>query len=281
MRMYLFCNRNSSSVHDLRSTIREMGHDCMRIREYHGQKISEGPVFNWGCGGSAVPPSDMVTRGYFNKPEAVIRSCGKYTTYRRLLEAGVNVVAMTQSYSHALTWLNVMNRTVLARADESDNGQGIKVIKPGMELPNADFYSRLYPSTHEFRVHVAFGQAIDIVQKIPRESGVKSHEIRSYGNGWRLSHSDSMVWGDGNDQGRLDDVSITQLKSLGTRAINAVGLDFGAVDIVAQIEDVSDRNNKRSLIDAYVCETNSAPALELDITIEAYAKAFIKKAESL
>lgn len=260
--IYLFCNRKSEAVYDLKAALRERGVECLRINEYHGQRFQHGPFINWGCGEHA-PPANMVgptaekENPYWNRPHAVLTSCSKIRTYRAMIEADVWTVAMTQDREYAATWLK-KERTVLAREDWGSNGNGITVVKPGEALPPAPFYSRYFPCTNEFRAHVAFGKAIDFVERIKRSTKEHNPYVRSFANGWRLSHEGPEV--DKKWQKEMEDLSVA--------AIAACGLDFGAVDILANLDPKF--NGQRFL----VCETNSAPALELEATIDAYANAF-------
>lgn len=272
--IYLFCSFKSEGVVDLRDAIKAKGVDCIRIKENHGQKFQYGPMFNWGCGdGSAPNLAQIVSGKFYNSREAIATSCSKIRTYQSLLEHDVWTVAMTQRYQRALEWQQE-GRTVLARADWGSNGEGIKVIKPGTDLPTAQFYSRLFPSTHEFRVHVAFGKVIDITLKVKRESESwealnKPYDpiVRNFGGGWRLSHENVE-----NALGGIESSWAHELRALGVAAIKAVGLDFGAVDMLANLDP--NYLGQRFV----VCETNSAPAMELDKTLEAYANAFIAQA---
>jgi hypothetical protein len=283
MKIYLFCSFNSSGVVELSKAIKAKGIDCLRIKENHGQSFSHGPMFNWGCGDGSCPPVAKIVSGkLYNSAKAVLTSCSKTDTHKSLLESQVWTVAMTKERNRAMSWLGE-DRTVLARKNYGSNGDGISVIKPGEALPYADFYSRLFPSTHEFRVHVAFGKVIDIALKVKRDSDTWAAEgknynevVRSFDGGWRLSHD--FKWADvlltlGNTTSRINDI-LKEMGDLGAAAIKAVGLDFGAVDMLANLDP--NYGGQRFV----VCETNSAPAMELDKTLEAYTMAFIAKAKA-
>lgn len=279
--IYLFCSFKSNGVVDLSKAIKAKGHDCLRINEYHGQTFNHGPMFNWGCGDGSTPPLDKIISGkLYNKPSAVAVSCSKRNTHQKLLESSVWTIAMTEKHARALSWLQE-GRTVLAREDWGSNGKGIKIVKPGEHLPPAQFYSRLFPSTHEFRVHVAFGKPIDVALKVKRnseswEATGRTYDpvVRNFDGGWRLSHE--FDWFnvmpspafDQNKRANLCD----EMGALAVAAIKAVGLDFGAVDMLANLDP--NYLGQRFV----VCETNSAPAMELDATLEAYATAFIAQA---
>ena len=65
--------------------------------------------------------------------------------------------------------------------------------------------------------------------------------IRSHDRGWVFS--------------RYDVLDFPEIRQLGIDAVWAVGLDFGAVDILAIVDD-------GVLVDAVVCEVNSAMGME-------------------
>lgn len=278
MKIYLFCPFKSSGVVDLRDEIKAKGIDCLRIKENHGQKFEHGPMFNWGAGNGTLPPLSKIVSGkLYNNEKAVSKSCSKTETHAALLESQVWTVAMTKDRNRALSWLGE-SRTVLARKNYGSNGQGINIIKPGDNLPYADFYSRLFPSTHEFRVHVAFGKVIDVALKVKRssaswEAAAKPYDevVRNFEGGWRLSHDFKWYALTGQADG---DALAGERDALASNAIKAVGLDFGAVDMLANLDP--NYGGQRFV----VCETNSAPAMELDRTLEAYATAFIAKAKA-
>ena len=96
-------------------------------------------------------------------------------------------------------------------------------------------------------------EVIDVVQKRLR-NGVKDQEgrneyIRNLANGWIFAHENVNC---------PDNVKQEALK-----AVAALELDFGAVDVVV------DKEGK-----AYVLEVNTAPGLENQQTIQAYTNAF-------
>lgn len=110
-----------------------------------------------------------------------------------------------------------------------------------------DFFVKKETVTQEFRIHSFKGKSIRAGVKGPRE-GVTQHAwVRSWDGGWKISY---------------DGVTARQAqRDLAHRAVAALGLDFGAVDI-GQKADGS----------LFVLEVNRAPGVE-NGTVESYARA--------
>lgn len=130
----------------------------------------------------------------------------------------------------------------LGRAN--DHVGGTDLLRGGA----TDYFTRRETLVREFRVHSFLGRSIRAGIKVHREGFPNPHEwIRSWDGGWRISYDGETV-----RQAHRD---------LAHRAIEALGLDFGAVDM-GQRQD-------GTLI---VLEVNRAPGLEGG-TIEAYVRA--------
>ena len=113
-----------------------------------------------------------------------------------------------------------------------------------------DFYALKENLVEEFRVHSFCGRSIRAGKKIPRE-GMQAHGwVRSWDGGWRISY---------------DGISSTKaIRQLAHKAVAALGLDFGAVDIGVKADG--------SLI---VLEVNRAPGIQ-NGTIDRYVDAIQK-----
>ena len=130
-------------------------------------------------------------------------------------------------------------------------------------IPDASLYTRNFPKTHEYRIHVAGGQVIDMVEKKARDGVESDRTIRNHAGGWVFAHDDLTA--------EMDD-----LCHLAVCATNALGLDFAGVDILAKLGPVPALASltPRPVVDAVVCELNSAPAWECTSTIAAYEEYF-------
>ena len=111
-----------------------------------------------------------------------------------------------------------------------------------------DFWVKKENVVREYRVHSFKGRSIRAGMKTPRVGIEHPHEwIRSWDGGWRISY---------------DGASIRQRhRDIAHAAIEALGLDFGAVDIAERADG-----------SVFVLEVNRAPGLEGG-TITVYANA--------
>lgn len=203
-------------------------------------------VMNWGS--TKVEPRAVCT--WLNKPENVKLAADKLLTFQKLSEKGVSVPEFSTDINKAKEWIADEYIVLCRKKLNGHSGQGIVVAKTEAELVAAPLYVRYYRKESEFRVHVFQGQVIDYVQKKKRE-GIADTEfnkyIRSYNNGWVFCRDD------------IED--ITKVKEEAVKAVVALGLDFGAVDIIW--------TKKKKAI---VLEINTAPALE-GTTVEKYKAA--------
>jgi hypothetical protein len=182
----------------------------------------------------------------------------KVSTYAYLDAARVPCVKWTDERDTAQRWLDKGHR-VLTRKDGLAQGRG---IREGIhDLREGEFYTRVFPKTHEFRVHVGGGKVLDLVEKkAPLAEVQVDRLIRSHDRGWVFAHGNLSVIP--VDADRLGDLAIAAIKTL--------GLDFGAVDILA----ILDKETPRRVSKAVVCEVNTAPGLSSITTLEKYLAYF-------
>lgn len=110
----------------------------------------------------------------------------------------------------------------------------------------ADFWARRENIIEEYRIHSFLGKSIRAGKKVPRVGFTAPHEwIRSYEGGWMIQY-------DGFESKKA-------MRDLAARAVEALGLQFGAVDIAL----VRNTDGTTKLI---VLEVNRAPGLEGNTT---------------
>lgn len=207
-------------------------------------------IINWGT--SRVP--EFPVQRWVNTPEAVSKASNKLIGFDAMSSAGVITPEYTADRSVAEDWLDdgviVVARTKL----QGHSGQGIVIVDPDTEddLPNAPLYVKYIKKMHEYRFHVMNGEVIDVQQKRKRQEVNNEdvdYQVRNRHTGWVYCR-------DGIDYD-------SSLIDLATRAVSALGLDFGAVDIVW--------NNRQQ--QGYVLEVNTACGLEGQ-TLTNYVEAF-------
>ena len=124
-------------------------------------------------------------------------------------------------------------------------------------LPSAPLYTKGIINTGEYRVHVAGGEVI-LYQKKSRRVNEDGEVVTADGAEADVRNlASNWVYRTGNLE-RLE-----RIEQLAVQAIDALGLDFGAVDI---IKDEEGR--------VYVLEVNTAPGLGNADSLEAYVEAF-------
>lgn len=119
-------------------------------------------------------------------------------------------------------------------------------------LSVGDYYVEPVPVEREFRVHVLDGKSIKIGLKIPSRANHHSW-IRSWKRGWKIEYGTP-----------CQDALTKGVRNQAKKAVEALGLDFGAVDVGVRTD------NK-----AIVFEVNTAPGLDNFPTALAYARHFI------
>ena len=144
--------------------------------------------------------------------------------------------------------------TVLADSLEELEPEGMET---DAELPDAPLYTQGVGNKGEYRVHVFDGEVI-LYQKKSRkvdedgevETAVgEDADVRNLASNW--------IYRTGN-LNRLE-----RIEELAISAVEALGLDFGAVDII------NDNDNQVSVL-----EVNTAPGLSNSATLQAYTDAF-------
>lgn len=235
----------SQSASRLAEGLREAGVRCMKVypdRAYRPRP--DDVIINWG---SSQPPrwSSLMHDFPLNPFHNTCGASNKLAAFNSMEEGEVSIPEFTTRWGQADDWMQQDRHTIVVRHKLiGHSGEGIEIVSHTegvMDLPEAPLYVKYIKKSAEYRVHVFKGQVIDIQQK-RKKRGVENDEVdykvRSYANGWVFCRDD-----------------INPHASVSTEAINAVdslGLDFGAVDVIWN-------NHHRK---AYVLEVNTAPGLE-------------------
>jgi hypothetical protein len=204
-------------------------------------------ILNWGGSGEEVPNYNVI-----NTREAVRSASHKKRAFEVLSFHEVQHVPFTFNKEEAEAWL-AEGSTVYARhLTRANSGRGITVVQPGSPLPYAPLYTRGIPCKREYRVHVFEGRVIDTVSKCKRNGDEETGDyIRNHAVGYIFTRNSVKI---------PDGVRAT-LSSLAIDAVSALGLHFGAVDIIRGMDN-----------ECYVLEINTAPGL-VGLTLTAYVEA--------
>lgn len=222
-----------------------------RIR--HGQSRYKGrpekKVINWGS--SELPP-EVLKSTVINKPDRVKNASNKLKFFQMMPQD--IVVPWTTDFNQAVEWTrdsDVCARTILS----GHSAAGLVMMKKGQPdtFVQAPLFTKYIKKTDEFRVHVKDGAVIDVQRKALNREMLGDREpdwqVRNLANGFVYARNDIVI-----PEG---------VESIAVRAVEACGLDFGAVDVIYNQRD------RR----AYVLEINTAPGLS-GTTLEKYAQAF-------
>lgn len=249
----------SEGLDNLVQALRELGHDVKKLN-IEGSKYRGFPthlLINWG---SSDRRTIRETLPILNDPSKIHNASNKKNCLSILKEAGLGafIVPFTTNKEEAQMWISqgfsVYGRSIL----HGTQGEGIIIFNsenPGItDLP---LYTKGVMVKREVRTHVFKGEVIDFSQKKRvgkakrEELGIELvREIRNTKNGWVFAR----------DGVTIDD----KTKEVSVKAIEALGLDFGAIDIIISDGDVPK-----------ILEVNTAPGME-GMTVVSYANAINK-----
>lgn len=227
---------------------------AQKMTELGGKRVVSGDVSydhrNLLWGNSRIPLENL-------QPSAGISIAqNKLTTLVKLKEANVSVPDFTTSRVTAEEWIRAGQVVVARQILNGSEGRGIVVCRTAAELVQAPLYVKLITKDQEFRVHACNGVAIDVQEK-RRRNGARNADgsrpdglIRNIDNQWVFCRN-----GIAEPQG---------LRELGVKAVQALGLLFGAVDVIYN-------SRTRAM---YALEVNTAPGL-CESTATRYAQAFL------
>ena len=193
-------------------------------------------IINWG---SSEPFNNIPYCRVFNNPDNVRLASNKLFTFKQWRRHNVSCPEWTEDYNDAVQWVE-NGHTVFCRTQlRSHSGGGIVIATTSDEVVQAPLYTKYIKKKKEFRVHVFDGKVIDIQEKRrSSNSPDSSFLIRNHASGFVFC--------------RDDVVEPSDLRDTGIKAVQSLGLDFGAVDVVWNAH--YDK--------CYALEVNSAPGLE-------------------
>jgi len=242
----------SKSVKALRDVLKAADVDVKLIRNKNSKYVHDAEehlVINWGDSGAEVYGNML------NDPRAISFASDKMATFKSLAERDVSSVPFfftkegAQDFLEAREGRVVYCRTII----QGSQGDGIVVAKNADELVPAKLYTGgiVDKKRKEYRVHVFNGKVINIQEK-RRRNGYKelenySDDVRNLAGGWVFCTKDV----------KLGDETVQTC----VNAVAALGLDFGAVDILQTT------NGK-----CWVLEVNTACGLQ-GSTVDKYVEA--------
>lgn len=210
---------------------------------------SRSLVINYG---SSIRPGWLLQTRTLNDPSRAGVAGSKLSAFRAFTEHNVRTPEWTTDINQARQWATDGSTIVCRTILNGHSGRGIVLASTPEAVVPCQLYVKYKKKKKEFRVHVFNGRVIDVAEKrkIAKERRPDQFDgyIRNHSNGWIFARENIVKPDD------LDSISIA--------AVGALGLDFGAVDVIW-----NERDNA-----CYVLEVNTAPGLE-GTTLENYARA--------
>lgn len=207
-------------------------------------------LINWGSG--QLPYRENQFRKVFNEPRAIEHAANKLNSFIVFsADAQINIPRFWQQRNQIPDdAFPVVCRTIL----RGHSGRGIVIANTREELVNAPLYVEYIRKTEEYRVHIGRNEEQSITIAVQRKARRTDFEnpnwqVRNHDNGFNFVR-----------EGVNPDPEVIRQAEL---AVQALGLDFGAVDI---IWNYAQRR-------PYVLEVNTACGLEGQ-TIQDYVNFF-------
>ncbi|CCE60781.1 ribosomal protein S6 glutaminyl transferase [Pseudomonas phage tf] len=244
-------------------------------------------VINWGTINAEAQRLEALAPIFLNSVNAVKLASNKLSFFRRMQEVlPEHTVPFAETLEAAENMLNAGGRIFARTVLNGHSGSGIvlmcnareaeiqaiakvrrnnlmPVIVYGQDVMdpvrNCTLFTQgITGKRTEFRVHVVRGRVILTQAKLRREGHADNPNsntiVRNVDSGW--------VYGVNNVE---EQVGVEAVRAAAIRAVEAVGLDFGAVDLVYKEDNQT----------AYVLEINTAPGLaEEGSAVAAYSEAF-------
>lgn len=249
MKMYIYSHNPHSEGAKLLSqalNVKRIKHGNSKFRGGMGKAL-----INWGSG--KLPDQAMACEKILNHPNAIIKASNKLKSFELFKEAGVTIPPFFTDYSDAKDWMidhewAIVCRTVL----NGHSGAGIVIAETVDELVAAPLYTAYIKKQEEYRYHVFMGQVVDIQRK------ARKRDVPDDAVNWQVRNLDG-----GFIFAREGVVASPVASEEAIKAVAALGLDFGAVDLIYNA-----REDKY-----YVLECNTAPGLS-GTTLDGYKQRF-------
>lgn len=224
-------------------------------------------VINWGQSGPFLRAGQGRAERVYNPPTSILQASNKLVSLRVLSSNEVPTVPFTTEFDEAKHW-HFAGNTVYGRSLlRGSGGRGIVLLKPSSliaevegDLRKCSLYTRYIRPEYELRVHIGSGKVLSYarkMRKILEEPPKNRFWIRNHDNGWIFSTALA-----GGLLGK-------QAEDACIRAVQALGLDFGAVDLIVTAKGRP-----------HILEVNTAPGLE-GATLNSYVDYFSEIKESV
>lgn len=252
-RLAIWSHAASDTVNALKVEVAAQGDNLIKIRRTNSNFTGRAGdvIINYG---DSNMPSNVIGRAtVLNPGHRIGNASNKSTAFRTFADAGVKTVEWTTSRTTAQEWVD-NGELVYARTRlQGHSGEGIVAchrevgglgnvggIATSESAVSAQLYTRgITSDRREFRIHVMKGKITYVQQKKRRDGYADMEEysavVRNYHTGWIYATQMAQL----NDEAKREAL----------KAIEALGLDYGAVDVITRREE------------AWVLEVNTAPGM--------------------
>lgn len=250
--MYIYPYKaGSASVKGLKESLKDVKTIKLENSKFKGGE--DKLVINWG---NSKLPEEVMKATVLNNPESVEVASNKKKFFDAV-NGKVSIPEYTDDSSVALSWLKDGSTVVVREKLQGHSGDGIIIIEDEDEWDNykhdkAKIYVKYVKKKDEYRVHVVCGYVVDVQRKAVKPDTPKNllnWQVRNHKNGFIFVRNEVNP--------------PNQVLEEATKAVETIGLDFGAVDVIW--------NSFREK--AYVLEINTAPGLQ-GTTLENYTQVF-------
>lgn len=265
MNMFLLPYKRGSQ--GSRALSEALGIRRIRLERSRFRATADKVILNWGNTTTEVNTSGAAT--WINPPPAVSRAIDKRQCLQTLIENEVPCIEVGWDMDMAAGWLSQGHDVVLRTTATGKGGEGIHIMEGDASksfdeswvrlreymnengLTRIPLITKYFKAKDEYRVHVFDGHVIDVQQKRKRgdiERSEVNYKVRNHDNGFVFCREN------------VDLPACCAEASIA--AVQALGLDFGAVDLRYNSTDRQ----------CAVLEVNTAPGLE-GTTLEIYVNA--------
>lgn len=232
-------NVNAVHAYDVHSESARMIADELGIKvlKHEGSNFKgnmEKTVLNWGC---SDLPREVRACKIINPENGIRNACNKLFTFRILsTNPDIKIPEWTQEIDIAKTWGGkVFCRTKLTGHD----GDGIVLVEDGRHIVPAKLYTKgIGPAKdlREYRINIFRDNLVTRQKKVRVRAwhGNYNDEIKTTNGGYGFDIVDQVPLG---------------VIPMAKKAVAALGLDFGGVDVVVHKDQ------------PYILEVNTAPQL--------------------
>ena len=183
-------------------------------------------TIRWGT--TRYSDMDTLSKAILNPARSIFANLDKRNAHRLMYEAGVSVPLFWTSFNQARRASRELGCDFLRRRLHHMQGTDIIRLHPTDTLSSAKrsgYYVQLLAKTAEYRLHILNGTCIGLAEKKPKDGERANQLIWNFENGWDLIYYS-------REERESAAPHYAKMVEEATKACKAVGLNFGAVDLV-------------------------------------------------